>query len=196
MKRIRKYFGIITTAWALTTFAAAESETQNVSQLVAADAVLLQNVDAKTATQGDTVKARLTESVHIADDTKLPHNTLLIGHIDEVQPSDNNGVSRVVLTFDRAQLANGQQITIKSTIVGVYPDGTDEDDLMHPSLNPDLKVYQEPSSRHGYALSSNVADSSSGTLSANGKDVRLKKQTELVFALAPVAGATFASAGK
>lgn len=93
----------------LTTLAQAENRPVNdpagASQLVAAQAELQHALDAKTAKQGDTVMARLTESVQIADGTKLPRNTQLIGHIDDVQPAQNKGESKVVLTFDQARLA-------------------------------------------------------------------------------------------
>jgi hypothetical protein len=198
---LAKYLGIATIVLALilalTALAQAENrqvnDTPRASQLVAAQAELQHAPDAKTAKQGDPVTARLTETVQIADGTKLPRNTQLIGHIDEVQPAQNKGESQVVLTFDQARLANGQQIAIKSTLVNVSPEGSaGVDDL---SLTPELKIKQEPTSRHGYGLTSSVADSNSGTLSANGKNVHLEKRTELQFAVAPVAGANSAPRG-
>ncbi|HEX3438271.1 MAG TPA: hypothetical protein VHT24_16000 [Pseudacidobacterium sp.] len=189
MKIVSKYLGIATTALALTALGAAQ-ETQNTNQLVAANAELVHNLDAKTAKQGDTVTAKLTESIHIPGGKELPRNALLIGHIDEVQPSQNNDVSKIVLTFDEARLQNGQQIAVKSTIVGVYPAGSD---LVTPILNPELQMHQEPSGAHGYALTSSVMDSNSGTLSANGKNVRLGDGTELQFALAPVESGSIAT---
>ncbi|HEY4050241.1 MAG TPA: hypothetical protein VGM27_25540 [Acidobacteriaceae bacterium] len=91
-----KYFGIAIIGLALCTLAQAENRhvnhTTGASHLVAAQAELQHTLDAKTAKQGDTVTARLTESVQIADGTKLPRNTQLIGHIDEVQPAQNKGV--------------------------------------------------------------------------------------------------------
>jgi hypothetical protein len=169
------------------------NHTTGASHLLAAQAELQHTLDAKTAKQGDAVTARLTESVQIADGTKLPRNTQLIGHIDEVQPAQNKGESKVVLTFDQARLANGQQIAIKSTLVNVSPEGTAG--LVDLTVTPELKIKQEPTSRHGYGLTSSVADSNSGTLSANGKNVHLVKRTALQFAVAPVAGANSALRG-
>ena len=197
MKGLAKYLAIATTALALTTLARADNrqvnDTMGASQLVAAQTELQHELDAKTAQQGDTVTAKLTESVHIADGTKLSRNTQLIGHIDEVEHSQNKGESTVVLTFDQARLANGQQIAIKSTIVNVSPEGSPG--VLGLSLTPELQITQAPTSRHGYGLTSSVADSNSGTLSANGKDVHLKTGTELQFAVAPAAGATSALRG-
>jgi hypothetical protein len=197
MKGLAKYLGIAATVLALTTLAQAENrqvnDTTGASQLVAAQAELQHALDAKTAKQGDTVTAKLTESVQIANRTKLPRNTQLIGHIDEVQPAQNKGESKVVLTFDQARLATGQQIAIKSTIVSVSPEGSGG--VVGLSLTPKLEIQQAPTSRHGYGLTSRVADSNSGTLSANGKNVHLQTGTELQFAVAPVAGANSAPRG-
>ena len=194
---LRKYLGIATIVLALTTLAQAENrqvnDTAGASQLVAAQAELQYALDAKTAKQGDTVTAKLTESVQIADGTKLPRNTQLVGHIDEVRPAQNKGESKVVLTFDQARLANGQQIAIKATLVNVSPEGSAG--VFDLSLDPELKIEQAPASRHGYSLTSSVADSNSGTLSANGRNVHLEKRTELQFAVAPVAGANSAPRG-
>src|ERR1700748_2029492 len=173
---IKKYLGIATTALALTGFAAAQNNQQNASQLVAANAILLHALDAKTIKQGDAVTAKLTQTVHIAGGKELPRNTQLIGHVDEVQPALNNGASKVVLTFDKAKLTNGEQIAIKSTIIGVFPEGTEQ---LPPSLNPQLQIEQQPTSAHGYALNSNVQGDNSGTLTAQGKNVHLGDGTSL-----------------
>ncbi|HTZ89643.1 MAG TPA: hypothetical protein VMA71_04840 [Alloacidobacterium sp.] len=187
MKTLMKYLGITVTALALTHFAGAEDTPQNgaasTDHLVAATAELQHNLDAKTAKQGDTVSAKLSQSIHL-NGTTLPRNTLLIGHIDTVQSSQNSSVSKVVLTFDQARLANGQQVAVKATLVGFYPAGTTE---TFPSLSPQLEVNQEPSGAHGLGLVSSVDGSNSGTLSANGRNVHLTNGTELQFAVTPAA---------
>jgi hypothetical protein len=190
--RIAKYLGIASTALVLSLSAMAKDVQHSTKQgqLVAANAVLQTKIDAKTAKTGDTVTARLTSSVRIPGGTELQRNTLLIGHIDQVQAVENNGVSTVVLTFDKAQPKDGQAIAIKSTIVGIYPSGTD---LVPPELNPQLKMEQAPISAHGYSLTSDMQGSTSGLLKADGKNVRVGDGTELQFAVAPIAtGATAA----
>jgi hypothetical protein len=187
--RIAKIVGIVGTALALSLSAVAENAQQgaNGAQLVAANAVLQTKIDAKTAKVGDTVTAKLISSVRIPSGPELGRNTLLIGHIDQVQAAENNGASTVVLTFDKAQPKNGQAIAIKSTIVGIYPAGTS---FVTPDLNPQLKLQQAPSSAHGYSLTSDMQGSNSGVLKADGKNVRLGDGTELQFAVAPVATGT------
>jgi hypothetical protein len=169
-------------------FSAMAKDTQSstdAGQLVAATADLQTNIDAKNAKVGDVVTARLTQSVRIPGGEELHRNTMLIGHIDQVETAENKGVSRIVLTFDKAQPKNGQPIAIKSTIVGVYPNGTA---VVPPDLNSKLQIEQDPSSAHGYMLTSDVQGSNSGVLKADGKNVHLQGGTELEFAVARTAG--------
>jgi hypothetical protein len=184
--RIAKYVVIASTALVLSFSAMAKDSqpTTNAAQLVAANAVLETMIDARTAKVGDAVTAKLTSSVHLPGGTELQRNTLLTGHIDQVQAAVNDGVSTVALTFDKAQPKDGQAIAIKSTILGIYPSGTS---LLPPDLNPQMKIDQEASSAHGYSVTSDVQGSDSGVLRADGKNVRLGAGAELQFAVAPIA---------
>jgi hypothetical protein len=192
LMRVAKHVGIAATALALSLPAMAKDGQQstNQSQLVAANAVLQTTIDAKTAKVGDVVTAKLTSSVQDPGGPELKRNTLLIGHIDQVQAATNNGVSSVVLTFDKAQPKGGQPIAIKSTIVGIFSSGTNP---LPPDLTTELKVEQLPSSAHGYSLSSDVQGTNSGVLKAEGKNVRVGGGTGFQFAMAPVATGSNAS---
>ena len=185
--RTAKYLVIASTALVLSLSAMAKDSqpATNAAQLVSANAVLETGIDARTAKAGDAVTAKLTSSVHLPGGTELQRNILLTGHIDQVQAAVNDGVSIVVLTFDKAQPKDGQAIAIKSTIVGIYPSGTSL--LLPPDLNPQLKVEQAPNSAHGYSLTSDVQGSDSGVLKADGKNVRLGAGAQLQFAVAPIA---------
>jgi hypothetical protein len=187
--RIAKYLGIASAALVLS-FSAMAQNAQQSTNLVAANAVLQTKIDAKTAKAGDPVTAKLTSSVHLPGGTELPRNTLLSGHIDQAQAAVNDGVSTVVLTFDKAQPKGGQAIAIKSTIVGIYPSGTG---LLPPDLNPQLKTEQTPTSAHGYSLTSDVQGTNSGVLKADGKNVRVGDGAELQFAVAPIATSSAAT---
>jgi hypothetical protein len=184
--RTAKYLVIASTALVLSLSAMAKDSqpATNAAPLVSANAVLETGIDARTAKAGDAVTAKFTSSVHLSGGTELQRNTLLTGHIDQVQAAVNDGVSSVVLTFDKAQPKDGQAIAIKSTIVGIYPSGTS---LLPPDLNPQLKVEQAPNSAHGYSLTSDVQGSDSGVLKADGKNVRLGAGAQLQFAVAPIA---------
>lgn len=100
--------------------AADTPQTKNI-QLVGARAWLSKGLDAKKAKQGDPVTAKLQDDVKIPDSVELPKNTVLVGHVDEVQPSQNKSDSTVQVTFDKAQLKSGQQIPIKATIMQIAP---------------------------------------------------------------------------
>ena len=88
-------------------------------QMVSVRASLSKGIDAKKAKQGDAVTAKLQDDVKIPGSVDLPRNTVLLGHIDQVQPSENKGDSSVQVTFDKAQLKNGQQLAIKATIMQI-----------------------------------------------------------------------------
>jgi hypothetical protein len=185
--RIANYLVIASTALVLSLAANAQNAQQS-TNLVAANAVLQTKIDAKTAKAGDTVVVKLASSIRIPGGTELPRNTLLIGHIDQAQAAEHNGVSTVILTFDKAQPKHGQAVAIRATIVGIQPSGTD---FFPPDLNPQLKVEQAPDSAHGYSLNSDVQGTNSGVLKADGKNVRVGDGTELQLAVAPIAtGAT------
>ena len=189
--RIAKYLVIASTALVLSLSAMATDSqpATSAAQLVSANAVLETKIDARTAKAGDAVTAKLTSSIHLPSGTELQRNTLLTGHIDQVQAAVNDGVSTVVLTFDKAQPKDGQAIAIKSTILGIYPSGTD---LLPPDLTAQ-KIEQAPSSAHGYSLTSDVQGSNSGVLKADGKNVRLGDGAELQFAVAPLAAGSAAT---
>jgi hypothetical protein len=192
--KIAQYLVIASTALVLSLSTVAQDVPHSTSegQLVAANAELVTRIDAKTAKSGDIVTAKLTSPVHLPGGTELKRNTLLTGHIDQVQPAVNKGVSTVVLTFDKAQPKDGQAIAIKSTIVGIYPGGTD---LVAPDLSPQMKIEEAPASAHGYGLTSDAQGSTSGVLKADGKDVRVANGTELQFAVAPISAAGSLAAG-
>ncbi|HEY4046771.1 MAG TPA: hypothetical protein VGM27_07895, partial [Acidobacteriaceae bacterium] len=162
MMKAVMYLSIASSALALTVSALATDVRQvaDTGQPVAASAELQTSINAKTAKVGDLVTAKLTASVHIPGGGELHRGTLLLGHIDQVQAVENSGTSTMVLTFDKAQLKDGQLIPIKSTIVGVSTDATDLNPLL---LNPQLQQFEtEPTTKHGYSLTSDVLSSNSG----------------------------------
>jgi hypothetical protein len=184
--KVVKCLSIAGIALALTISAMAKDVPQlaDTGQLFAATAELKTSINAKTAKVGDLVTAKIAASVQIPGGRKLPRGTLLLGHIDQVQAAENGGTSTVILTFDMAQPKDGQMIPIKATIVGVSADGTD---LFPPPLSPHLQFAKEPSTPHGYGLTSDVQSSNSGVLKASGKNVQLKQGTELAFAITRIA---------
>jgi hypothetical protein len=88
-------------------------------QMVEAQATLDSTLDAKKAKQGEAVSAKLEGNVQIPDAQALPKNTVLEGHVDQVQASDHKSDSLMVVTFDKAKLKDGQELPIKATIIAV-----------------------------------------------------------------------------
>ncbi|HEX4065416.1 MAG TPA: hypothetical protein VHZ09_05280 [Acidobacteriaceae bacterium] len=96
-----------------------QGQQQQTIQLVRAQASLDTTLDAKKAKQGEPVKAKLQQNVQIPNEEMLPKNTVLEGHVDQVQPSENKGDSTVVVTFDKAVLKGGKELPIKATVLQV-----------------------------------------------------------------------------
>ncbi len=79
-------------------------------------------LDAKTAKVGETVVLKTTGQVTTAGGTVIPKGTRLIGHVTEAQAHDSaHADSQLGISFDRAELKNGQSLAIHSTIETVNP---------------------------------------------------------------------------
>ena len=97
---------------------------QEAMHLVPAEGALVENIDAKTNQPGQEVNVKLTQAVRLADGTKLPSGTLLIGDIaqDDLQVK---GQAKIALRFTQAKLKDGDTIPLKATIIGVGPADSD-----------------------------------------------------------------------
>ena len=179
----------------------AEQSSQSVQaenvQLVSADAQLVHKIDTKTATQGQTVKAKLTSNVKTAEGMKLDKGTMLIGEVEQVQRSNGNGPSRLSLVFDQARLKNGQTIPVKATLLGAYPSnlgdyyaetGTNGNLMVgqpHP-ISPQEKIDQMPGTLSHVGMQSAVQSNVSATFISKDRDIDLRKGTQLQVAIAPL----------
>lgn len=172
-------------------------------QMVAAHASLNKGLDAKKAKQGDPVTATLLDDVKIPDAANLPKNTVLLGHIDQVQPSANKSDSTIQMTFDKAQLKNGQQLPIKATIMQISPPANayaggaslvpgqptpmSSGRTSGPptsSRAPEAQGEGNPDqSVNGVELKSDVHDSTSGTFMSKGTNVRLPNGMDMQVAV-------------
>jgi hypothetical protein len=97
---------------------AAAQPAQKSIQMVPALASLDKGLDAKKAKQGDAVTAKLQKDI-TSGDTQIPKNTVLMGHVDQVQASESKSNSTVVVTFDQAKLKNGQVLPVKATVIAI-----------------------------------------------------------------------------
>lgn len=95
------------------------TQPQRTIQMVPVVAQLDKTLDAKKAKQGDPVTAKLQQGVQIPDAQALPKNTVLEGHVDQVQASDHKSDSTMTVTFDKAKLKDGTELSIKATVIAV-----------------------------------------------------------------------------
>lgn len=98
--------------------AGSSAQPQRTIQMIPALATLDHTLDAKKAKQGEAVTAKLEKDVDSAQQT-LPKNTVLEGHVDQVQPSEHKSDSTVVVTFDKAKLKGGKEVPIKATVLAI-----------------------------------------------------------------------------
>ena len=97
----------------------AGTQPQHKIQMVQVQAQLDNTLDTKKAKQGEAVTAKLEENVQIPDAQALPKNTVLEGHVDQVQASEHKSDAMMVVTFDKAKLKDGQELPIKATIIAL-----------------------------------------------------------------------------
>jgi hypothetical protein len=174
-------FGLATAVLAVSGSAVAQDQ-HRTTRLVEGKAQLDSRLDTKSATQGKAVTAHLTDSIETSQGVKLPRNTRLLGHVDQVKASENGSPSTLVITFDKAQLKDGKDVPVKATIVAVSPRGEPQEIAMN--VGSDGEVLQEPGTIAGVSLRSAVHDSSSGTLTGDHRNIKLGFGTELVVAIA------------
>lgn len=93
---------------------------QPMLDMVAAQAELKDSINAKKAKQGEMIRARISEKVKFSDGKELPADTILEGHVDQVQPSEKKSDSTVVVTFDKALLKGGEELPIKATVLSMW----------------------------------------------------------------------------
>jgi len=91
--------------------AGSASQASNVS------AELTRSIDSKHAKVGDPVEAKTTSKSLLADGTKLPKGTKLIGHVTKVsQETKAHKTSQLAFAFDHAVLHNGRQVPIHAVL--------------------------------------------------------------------------------
>lgn len=80
-------------------------------------AKLTKSINSKNARVGDAVEAKTTHSAMLADGTKLPKGTRLLGHVTQVQrESHAQKTSELAFSFDRAVLHNGREVPIHAVL--------------------------------------------------------------------------------
>lgn len=101
-------------------------------QATSVSAELQKKIDSKDAKVGDEVAAKTTAEARLADGTKLPKGTRLVGHVTDVQAkSKENHDSHLTFAFDHAVLKDGREVPIMAMMrsiavpVVAAPSGSD-----------------------------------------------------------------------
>lgn len=189
---------------------AQEDSGQPTLQMVMARAELKDGINAKKVKQGDAIRARLTDKVKLSNGHELESNTILEGHVDQVQPSENKGDSTVVVTFDKAMVKGGEELPIKATLLkiwepqqgvsggmspqaampqgggpmqsGVSVSGTPETAHIPMSMNvPEAGMPQGAQPVRGVTLHSDLHEKSSATFTSTRRNVDVPSGTMMQF---------------
>ncbi len=153
---------------------------------------LTQSLDARKLSKGATVHARLIDTVHLPNGTKLPSGTVLTATVENDSLQDGN--VRLALRFTAAQLKHGATVPVRARIVAAAT-GADNDGEPDETLVPDTLDYVSPSGDvqdvvAGVNLHSQDSSANSGVFVSKTKDdVKLPSGMQMELALRP-AGVT------
>lgn len=149
---------------------------------------LTHSLDARKLSNGATVQARLIDTVHLPDGTKLPSGTLLTATV--VNDSLQDGNVRLALRFTTAQLKHGATVPLHARIVAAAT-GADNDGEPDEPLVPDTLDNVSPSGDvqdvvSGVNLHSQDSSANSGVFVSKTKDdVKLPSGMQMELALRP-----------
>jgi hypothetical protein len=163
--------------------------------LVGVNARLDHALDSKSARLGETVTARLDESVKTAGGVKLGKGTQLTGTVTNVEPA-NGGPSSLTLLFTTAQTRDGKQIPVKVTLLSAFPDsanrasayGVDDVSAAPQHVSSTQTVDQDSSMLNHIALHARVQGDASGTFVRKDGDLKLTAGTLLQVGIASANG--------
>ncbi len=164
---------------------------QEAAQMVPAQAVLAQEIDARKMRDGQQFKAKLTDTVHLKNGVELPKDTFLVGTV-VTDKMGADGTSTLTLRFTQAQLRDGKTIPVEAAIVGIAPpeygatwDGTDEQ-APPTAWNGQTLQVDQVGAFSGTDLHSAIAANDSAILVSHNKDnMKLSDQTQLSLAIGP-----------
>jgi hypothetical protein len=180
---------------AMGAYAGAQDASPN-TQLVGANARLVNTVDTRKVSPGEAITAKLTSTVKEAGAVELPKGTLLIGRVDQVQASTNGSPATLSVTFDQAKLSDGRTVPVKATLLGAYPadagnyfvetgNGGALEAGLPASVPADQKIDQEPGTLGNVEMRSSVQSNASGVFTSKDHNIDLKSGTQFQVAIAP-----------
>jgi hypothetical protein len=165
-------------------------------RLVSANASLVSRLNSRDAKTGQTVTAKLTSEVKTSNSMELPRGTMLIGKVDHVQMSEDNGPAKISVVFNEARLKDGHTIPIKATLLAAYPNSSwnsfNYTGVGGPFINTqshyipyDQKIDQEPGTLSHVAMHSAVQSQASGVFTSKDRNIDLRSGTVFQIAIAP-----------
>lgn len=104
--------------------AGAEAQTEHAAasaqEATSVSAELTKKIDTRNAKVGDEVLAKTTSSAKLADGTKLPRGTKLIGKVTEVQArSKADKTAHLAFELDHAVLRDGREVPVHAVLTSV-----------------------------------------------------------------------------
>ena len=112
--------GSATTAESVEAAGKAGQMSASAAQATQVSAVLSKNIDSKNTKVGEEVLAKTTSEARLANGTKIPKGSRLVGHVTEVEPkSHDNRNGRVAFCFDHAVLRGGEQVPIHVLMLAI-----------------------------------------------------------------------------
>jgi hypothetical protein len=86
-------------------------------EMVPARAELQKGLNAKKLKPGETVTAKLEQTVNLPNEPALQRNTVLTGQVDAVEVSQHHSNSKITVTFNQAKLKDGTVLPVKVTVM-------------------------------------------------------------------------------
>jgi len=180
---------LFSNAFVAPTNSQAQTTVDQGAQMVPAFAALTDNLDSSKVKTGDPVRVILSNKVTLKNGTLLPAGTAIVGVVstDDQQLTGN---TKLALRFTKAEIKGGKVVSIKATIVGIFP--AESEDSSNRPIKPGDEVtgsslFQHPSSVDeigalpGIDLHSAVASSNSGVLVSAKHDVKVKRGSEIAL---------------
>jgi hypothetical protein len=140
------------------------------AQATNVSAELSKKIDTKDAKAGDQVVAKTTSEARLADGTKLPKGSKLVGHVTDVQAKSHDiHDSHLAFAFDHAVLKDGREVPVHATMQSLSAPAamaaSSSDDMMaSSSMSPVGADSMARSGGSGHASVGGVSGAVPGTV--------------------------------
>lgn len=132
--------------------------TASAAEVASVSAELTKRIDGKNAKAGDEVFAKTTSEARLADGTKIPKGSKLLGHVTEaLAKSRDNRNGYVAFCFDHAVLKDGREVRLNVAVRALAAPAP-----MTPTIESDGLM------SGGGVQGANAASGGGGGLAANG----------------------------